>query len=45
MNSVHKKIVYEGVEKTFVRFYKFFIYFACSEIQFFFSLPQGNVAQ
>ncbi len=37
--------VYEGVEKTFVKFYDFLFYFACSEIQFFFSLPQGNVAQ
>ncbi len=45
--TVHKKMcVYEGVEKTFVRFYDFFyFYFACSEIQFFFPLPQGNVAQ
>ncbi len=37
--------VYEGVVKTFVRFYDFKIDFACSEIQFFFSLPQGNIEQ
>ncbi len=37
--------VYESVEKTFVRFYDFLFYFACSEIPFFFSLPQGNVMQ
>ncbi len=44
--TVHKQMcVCVGIEKTFVRFYEFLFYFACSEIQFFFPLPQGNVAQ
>ncbi len=37
--------VYEGVGKTLVRVYDFVFYFACLEIHFLFSLPQGNVAQ
>ncbi len=45
MNCTYKKCVDEDEEETSVRFYDFLFYRACSEIQFFFSLPRGNVAQ